>query len=99
MRVLVEACVDPRIVEGLAGHDVHTAVELGWHGVKDHHLVQLEGYPCARASHRVTSREMEGARGDFSPSPPLRQSQTHWVKLELFQGSINCFVMYLRSFC
>jgi hypothetical protein len=41
MRVPVDACVDPRVVEGLPGHEVKTAVDLGWHRLKDHHLVRL----------------------------------------------------------
>ena len=41
MRVLVDACVDPRVVEGLSGHEVKTAADLGWHRLKDNHLVSL----------------------------------------------------------
>ena len=41
MRVLVDACVDPRVVEGLHCHEVQTALELGWHRLKDHDLVPL----------------------------------------------------------
>ena len=41
MRVLVDACVDPRVVEGLPGHEVKTAVDMGWHRLKDNHLVPL----------------------------------------------------------
>ena len=41
MRVLVDACVDPRVVEGLPGHEVKTALDLGWHRLEDHLLVSL----------------------------------------------------------
>jgi hypothetical protein len=39
MRVLVDACVGPRVVEGLPGHEVKTAVDPGWHRLKDKELV------------------------------------------------------------
>ncbi len=41
MRVFVDACVDPRVVEGLAGHYVKTAFELGWHMLQDCELLPL----------------------------------------------------------
>jgi predicted nuclease of predicted toxin-antitoxin system len=44
MRVFVDACVDPRIVEGLAQFDVKTAAEANLHRLKDHELVKrLQG--------------------------------------------------------
>ena len=30
MRVFIDACIDPRVAEGFAGHEVKTAVEMGW---------------------------------------------------------------------
>ena len=39
MRVLLDACVDPRVVELFRDHDVKTAFEMGWHLLKDHVLV------------------------------------------------------------
>jgi hypothetical protein len=39
MRVFVDACVDPRIVEILSDHDASTAFDLGWQNIKDHILL------------------------------------------------------------
>ncbi|HXJ91369.1 MAG TPA: DUF5615 family PIN-like protein [Terriglobia bacterium] len=45
MRVLIDACVDPRIVEAFLGHEVKTAAEMGWHQLKDNALVaKLKGH-------------------------------------------------------
>jgi hypothetical protein len=41
MRVFPDACVDPRVTEAFAGHEVATAVDLGWHKLKDYELVPL----------------------------------------------------------
>jgi hypothetical protein len=41
MRVFLDACVDPRVAEAFAGHEVATAVDLAWHKMKDHELVPL----------------------------------------------------------
>jgi predicted nuclease of predicted toxin-antitoxin system len=41
MRVFLDACIDPRAAEIFAGHEVKTAVELGWHRLKDHVLLSL----------------------------------------------------------
>src|SRR3954469_5970201 len=38
MRVFIDACIDPRVAEGFAGHEVKTAVEVGWRYLKDHEL-------------------------------------------------------------
>src|SRR4051812_49076009 len=43
MRVVIDASIDPRLVEAFPDHDVHTLFDLGWHKLKDHVLVkQLE---------------------------------------------------------
>ena len=39
MRVFVDACVDPRIVEILVGHETQTAFDVGWQNLKDHILL------------------------------------------------------------
>ena len=41
MRVYLDACVDPRAVRVFAGHEVRTAFDLGWHRLKDNHLLPL----------------------------------------------------------
>jgi len=41
MRVFLDACVDPRVVDLFAGHEVRTAFEMGWHQLKDHILLPL----------------------------------------------------------
>lgn len=41
MRVFLNACIDPRAARVFAGHEVRTAVELGWHRLKDHVLLPL----------------------------------------------------------
>ena len=44
MRVFIDACIDPRVVEGFAGYEVKTAFEMGWRSFKDHELVKrLQG--------------------------------------------------------
>jgi hypothetical protein len=43
MRVVIDALVDPRLIEAFPEHDVRTLFDLGWHHLKDHVLVkQLE---------------------------------------------------------
>lgn len=43
MRVIIDACIDPRLVEAFPGHEVRTLFDLGWQRVKDHVLLkQLE---------------------------------------------------------
>jgi len=42
MRVFLDACIDPRAAEIFSGHGVRTAVELGWHRLKDHLLLNVE---------------------------------------------------------
>ncbi len=43
MRVVLDACVDPRLVEAFVGEDVQTLFDLGWQHLKDNVLVkQLE---------------------------------------------------------
>jgi predicted nuclease of predicted toxin-antitoxin system len=39
MRILIDACIDPRVVELFPCHDVQTCFDRGWHGLKDHMLV------------------------------------------------------------
>ncbi len=42
MRILVDACIDPRVVELFAEHAIQTALDLGWHTLKDPEL--MRGY-------------------------------------------------------
>jgi hypothetical protein len=43
MRVVIDASIDPRLVEAFAGHDVQTLFDLGLQHLKDNVLVkQLE---------------------------------------------------------
>lgn len=43
MRVVIDASIDPRLVEAFVGHEVRTLFDLGWQHLKDHVLVkQLE---------------------------------------------------------
>jgi hypothetical protein len=43
MRVVIDASIDPRLVEAFPDHDVQTLFDLGWQHLKDHVLVkQLE---------------------------------------------------------
>jgi hypothetical protein len=43
MRVVIDAPIDPRLVEAFTGYDVQTLFDLGWQHLKDHVLVkQLE---------------------------------------------------------
>jgi hypothetical protein len=45
VRVLIDACVDPRVVELLDEHEFKTAHQLGWHGLKDHTLLsRVQGH-------------------------------------------------------
>jgi hypothetical protein len=41
MRVFLDACVDPRVVEAFSENEVRTAFDLGRHRLKDHELVRL----------------------------------------------------------
>jgi len=40
MRVVIDASIDPRLVEAFPGHDVQTLFDLGWQQLKDHVLVK-----------------------------------------------------------
>jgi hypothetical protein len=43
MRVVIDACIDPRLVEAFPDHQVQTLFDLGWQHLKDHVLLkQLE---------------------------------------------------------
>jgi hypothetical protein len=43
MRVVIDACIDPQLVEAFPEHEVRTLFDLGWQQLKDHVLVkQLE---------------------------------------------------------
>ena len=45
MRVVIDACIDPRLVEAFVGHEVYTLFDLGWQHLKDNALVKrLECY-------------------------------------------------------
>ena len=39
MNVFLDACIDPRVRDAFAGHEVRTAAELGWQRLKDNVLV------------------------------------------------------------
>ena len=39
MNVFLDACIDPRVKEAFSGHEVRTAVEMGWQRLKDNVLV------------------------------------------------------------
>ena len=40
MRVVIDASIDPRLVEAFVGEDVQTLVDLGWQHLKDNALVR-----------------------------------------------------------
>jgi hypothetical protein len=43
MRVVIDASIDPRLVEAFPEHEVQTLFDLGWQHLKDHVLLkQLE---------------------------------------------------------
>lgn len=41
MRVLLDECVDWRLLRDLMGHDVKTARQMGWSELKNGHLLRL----------------------------------------------------------
>lgn len=41
MRVLLDECVDWRLLRDLTGHDVKTARQMGWSELKNGHLLRL----------------------------------------------------------
>ena len=41
MKVLLDECVDWRLLRGLPGHDVKTVKQLGWENVKNGELLRL----------------------------------------------------------
>jgi len=40
MRVVIDACIDPRLADAFPGHQVQTLYDLGWQHLKDHVLVK-----------------------------------------------------------
>ena len=40
MRVVIDASIDPRLVEAFPDHQVQTLFDLGWQHLKDHVLVK-----------------------------------------------------------
>ena len=40
MRVVIDASIDPRLVEAFPDHQVQTLFDLGWQHLKDHLLVK-----------------------------------------------------------
>ena len=40
MRVVIDASIDPRLVEAFVGEDVQTLFDLGWQHLKDNALVK-----------------------------------------------------------
>ncbi len=40
MRVIIDASIDPRLVEAFPDHEVQTLFDLGWQQLKDHALVK-----------------------------------------------------------
>src|ERR1035438_5222662 len=43
MRVVIDASIDPRLVEAFPEHHVETLFDLGWQHLKDHVLVKQLG--------------------------------------------------------
>ena len=41
MRVVIDASIDPRLVEAFPDHEVETLFDIGWQDLKDHVLVKL----------------------------------------------------------
>ncbi len=41
MRVVMDASIDPQLVEAFPDHEVETLFDLGWQDLKDHVLVKL----------------------------------------------------------
>ena len=41
MRLLLDECIDRRLVNDLAGHEVRTAAQMGWAGFKNGALLTL----------------------------------------------------------
>ena len=41
MRILLDECVDRRLSHELVGHDVKTAQQMGWRGIKNGELLTL----------------------------------------------------------
>lgn len=41
MRILLDECIDRRLVRDLVGHEVKTAPQMGWSGVKNGQLLAL----------------------------------------------------------
>jgi hypothetical protein len=41
MRVLLDACVDPRVVQAFPSDEVKTAADMGWHRLKDKALTAM----------------------------------------------------------
>ncbi len=39
MRIFLDACIDPRVIEAFKGKDVRTAFDLRLHRLKDHELL------------------------------------------------------------
>jgi hypothetical protein len=42
MRVVIDASVDPRLVEAFPDHQVQTLFDLGWQRLKDHVLITAD---------------------------------------------------------
>lgn len=40
MRVVIDACMDPRVVQAFAHHDAQTLFDLGWQHLKDDVLIR-----------------------------------------------------------
>ena len=41
MRILLDECVNPRVREAFQGHEVRTAVQMGWGGITNGKLLAL----------------------------------------------------------
>ena len=41
MKLLLDECIDRRLAKDLVGHDVKTAPQMGWAGIKDGALLTL----------------------------------------------------------
>jgi predicted nuclease of predicted toxin-antitoxin system len=41
VKILLDECVDQRLAEGFAGHDVHTVRQMGWNSKQNGELLTL----------------------------------------------------------
>ncbi len=41
MNILIDECIDRRLVRQLSGHNVKTVPQMGWAGIRDRELLRL----------------------------------------------------------